>query len=423
MSKPNNKFFDVKEISFSVFNKKIAQPYLKAIPKGGSSVINICDNFDWKNKGSTQEVPRIYAYERELTYGTYTTSLLSLVQSIGGTLNGIAGDPKGGGDIYPQLYASEPTGFKYVFPHLLSNNNLYSVNNNWQTITSGPQNMVNKLADGKSSGGTGEAMLEAGVSFAVGMATPGFGFDDVYNYSGTSPRTFNISFPLYNTFSIESAYNNYCFINLFIFQNLKTRTSLATYIPPKIYRLDYGETQGGIYSPVSIVQNLQVDCIGTTRRMIEFREFGVPEILMPEAYKVNITFMELVQNSSNIFAGSIGGDRIEVSDAGSLIREFEDFNRKRENEIKKTPEAQKTSEAQNTQQLTEQFPNATPKTKAEINAVEFAKEVDTRTYDNNRANLQNIVDQYTAILPSLDPNGRAYAEATQKINMAKAQLK
>ena len=36
---------------------------------------------------------------------------------------------------------------------------------------------------------------------------------------------------------------------------------------------------------------------------------------MPEAYKVTIQFMELIQNSSNIFSGAIGGDKIQITNA------------------------------------------------------------------------------------------------------------
>lgn len=319
----NNKFFRTVEKQFSFFDRKLAKSYIKAVPNGGKQVLNICDDFDWKNTGSTDEVPKIFASERELIYGSYTTSILSLFQQTGNFLNGLAGDSKGGTDIYPQLYSSELTGFNYIFPHLLTTgNNIYNVNNSWTANTSSPQTFINSLADGKDSN---NPITEAAFSFAAGAVTPGFGFDDVYSFSSTANRTLNVSFPLYNTLSLDSAYNNYCFVNLFTFQNLKTRTSLATYIPPKIYQLHYGNTQGGFYSPICVVTNLQIDSIGTTRKMTEFKSDGIPEILIPEAYKVNITFMELIQNSSNIFAGGIGGDKIEVS---SLIGVAEDFNRK-----------------------------------------------------------------------------------------------
>jgi hypothetical protein len=312
-----NKFFETTSKSFKFFDRVLATEYPIAKPRG-NGVINICDTFDWKNPGTTDEVPKIRVVERELIYGSYTTSILTFIDQLGKLSKGVLGDPKGGTDIYPQLYATKSTGFQYIFPHLLTTgNNLHSLNNNWQSINSGPQTLLNSFTDGKNNKGSGffEKALEMGTSFAIGMGTPGFGFDDMYNYQNTQPRTISISFPLYNTLSINSAYQNYSFVNLFMFQNLKTRTSLATYIPPKLYIVDQGNTQGGFYSPVCIVSNYSVESMGTTRKMTEFSAYGIPDILMPEAYKVTIQFMELVQHSSNIFLGAIGGDKIEVTNA------------------------------------------------------------------------------------------------------------
>lgn len=313
----NNKFFKIKPNNFKFFGRSVSKQYPVAEPSG-SGIINVCDTFDWKNPGVVDEVPRIRLIEKELIYGSYTTSVLALIQSMGDLTKGLLGDPKGGADIYPQLYATKNTNFQYILPNLLTTgNNIQSLSNTWQQINSGPMSLVNSFSDGKSNKGSGfgEKFLEMGMSFSIGMGTPGFGFDDMYQYGGTQPRTISISFPLYNTLTIESAYQNYSFVNLFMFQNLKTRTSLATYIPPKLYVVDHMDTEGAFYSPLCIVSNYSVESIGTTRRMIEFRQYGVSDILMPEAYKVTIQLMEIVQNSSNIFSGSIGGDKIQVTNA------------------------------------------------------------------------------------------------------------
>jgi hypothetical protein len=317
MKTVNNKFFKTTPKSFKFFDRVLSTAYPVAEPKT-NGIINICDDFNWKNPGIVEEVPKIRVVERELIYGSYTTSILTFIDQLGKLSKGVLGDPKGGSDIYPQLYATKATGFQYIFPHLLTTgSNLHSIANSWQSINSGPQTLLNSFTDGKSNKGSGigEKALEMGVSFAIGMGTPGFGFDDMYSYQNTQPRTITITFPLYNTISLESAYDNYSFINLFMFQNLKTRTSLATYIPPKLYVVDQADTEGGFYSPVCIVSNYSVECIGTTRRMNEFRSYNIQDILMPEAYKVTIQFMELIQNSSNIFSGAIGGDKIQVTNA------------------------------------------------------------------------------------------------------------
>jgi hypothetical protein len=346
----NNKFFKIKPKQFKFFGRSVSKQYPVAEPSG-VGIINVCDNFDWKNPGVVDEVPRVRLIEKELIYGSYTTSVLALIQTMGDLTKGLLGDPKGGADIYPQLYATKNTNFQYILPNLLTTgNNIQSLSNTWQQINSGPMSLVNSFSDGKSNKGSGmgEKFLEMGMSFSIGMGTPGFGFDDMYQYGGTQPRTISISFPLYNTLTVESAYQNYSFVNLFMFQNLKTRTSLATYIPPKLYVVDHMDTEGAFYSPLCIVSNYSVESIGTTRRMIEFRQYGVSDILMPEAYKVTIQLMEIVQNSSNIFSGSIGGDKIQVTNADpnrDLNGLLKDRNRVKVNDAtKSTPATNPTSD-------------------------------------------------------------------------------
>jgi hypothetical protein len=421
----NNKFFTTTTKQAKVFGRSLAKGYLKVSPKGGKSHINICDNFDWKLPGYTDEVPRVYAEERELIYGSYTTSILALIQQAGQFASGLAGNPNGGADIYPQLYASKKTGFTYEFPHLLtSGSKLYSINNSWTKINNGPQEMLNNLSKSGNNSGTGEKLLGGMLSFGAGLVTPGFGFDDIYQYQGTQLRMFPISFPLYNTLSIESAYENYCFINLFSMQNLKIRTSLATYIPPKIYILSYGNTQGGIYSPIAIVQDFSVESIGTARKMTEFKSYGLTNVLIPEAYKVTITFMELIQNSSNIYAGSIGGDKIEVANAVALIDKFLEKSTPTQNQqpLNQQPLNQNLNQGTNSEELNDRFPNAVPLTPAEIAARNTAQEADEASYNNNRAKLQDTIDQYKKILPLLNPSGQAYSDAVKRIEDARRQL-
>jgi hypothetical protein len=315
-----NKFFKTTAKSFKFFDRAIASEY-PHVSKKGTGVIDIHSSFDWKNPGDVSEVPVLRAIEKELIYGSYTTSILTFIEQLGNLSKGLQGSGNGT-DIYPQLYATKDTGFKYYFPHLLtSGSNLNTIQNNWAAITNGPQSMVNQYSDGKSSKGSGfgEKFIEMGVGFSMGMLTPGFGFDDMYNFQNTQLRTIPVSFPLYNTLSIKSAYDNFCFVQLFMMQNLKTRTSLATYIPPKLYQVDQIDSQGGFCAPICIVSNYSVESIGTTRRMTEFKDYGAPDILMPEAYKITINFMELVQNSSNIYSGAIGGDKVTVMNGSRVL--------------------------------------------------------------------------------------------------------
>jgi hypothetical protein len=138
----------------------------------------------------------------------------------------------------------------------------------------------------------------------------------LFKFDNTARQTLPISFPLYNTGDIEDIYANLSFINVFSYQNLKNRTSVMTYLPPKIYTID-AKSIGGIYMPVAYVSDFKVESIGTTRRISELKKFGIDDALIPEAYKVTISFTELLPQSANIFMGALGGDKVEVTSNNS----------------------------------------------------------------------------------------------------------
>ena len=213
-------------------------------------------------------------------------------------------------DSFLKLYAGSPTNFKYKLPYLLSNgDSIKNIENSW-VKASGIGDLVSSMASKNTStlGSIGD-IAAAGVGAVVGSLTPGFGFEETYQFGSTSTQSLTISFPLYNTKTTEDAFKHFSFVNLFAFQNLKTRTSLMTFIPPKIYTIDTGFL-GGIYMAAAYVQSFKIDSIGTTRRMSGMGSKG--EILIPEAYKVTITFTDLVSQSSNIFAGTMGGTKVNV---------------------------------------------------------------------------------------------------------------
>lgn len=290
----------------------IAAPYVKLKSRGAVDVVN---QLHWKNSGSTDEVPYIIAVEKELQYGMWAQNISRIFTFGENLIDGEAQDP------YQQLYAAKTTGFNYAFPWLLKGGDqIRSVNNSWGEVSNGIPQLLSKL------GGKGNGVMDVlgGIAGgAVGAVAPGVGFEKVQEYKDTTQQELTIEFPLYNTASIENAFDNYAFVSLFTFQNLKTRTSFMTYIPPKIYTLD-SQNLGGIYWPLAYVSNLKIDSIGTTRNLSEFSKYNGgdnPNILIPEAYRVSITFKELLPQSSNIFAGSIGGQKVQVTNLLEFINQ------------------------------------------------------------------------------------------------------
>lgn len=308
---------------YTVGNKKITIPFVKINtqdvpylnPKGG--VIDIWKNFPWSNNGDVSEVPWIYVKELELDYGTWTTNIARLFQTSKDAWNG---DKL---DAYQIIYSATETGFSYAFPWLLNDGSqIRNVKNSWDQAQ-GVTDLLSKLNTGNSALENLGKLFGAGAALELGTQTAGVGVEPIYQYTGTNPSSITIKFPLYNTIDTKSAFDNYAFVSLFTFQNLKNRTSFLTYIPPKIYTLD-SYAFGGIYWPAAYVSDLTIDSIGTTRYLSDYKtSTGGNQLLVPEAYKVSITFTELLPQSSNIFAGTMGGTKVTVAGADYIAQAFQ----------------------------------------------------------------------------------------------------
>jgi hypothetical protein len=297
---------------FSAHSEKIidskllrSSPYTVLKPKNG--MVDVHADMYWSNMGNKSEVPNVFVIERELKYGAWAAELANILK-LGGQI-GTNTDV----DTFMQLYAAEETGFYYNFPWLLkSGDNIRSIENSWSSITGLTKALTTSSKSNSKDAGLLDTIIPAAIGVATGAITPGFGFEETKQYDGTSQQTLTVSFPLYNTIDIRSALRHFNFVNLFTFQNLKTRTSLMSYIPPKIYTVD-AYSLGGIYMSAAYVSNFKVDSIGTTRKMTEWGIWGNAGVLIPEAYKVTITFTDLLSQSSNVFAGTLGGNKVQVT--------------------------------------------------------------------------------------------------------------
>jgi len=314
MAFAGNKYFTAVSDKVNILGlEKLSTPFVR-LKKKGSGVVDVVNDMMWSNATISQEVPQVFVTEKELQFGTWTTNLLSILDQ----LTNLDSSKNNNIDSIVSLYAAQDTGFWYNFPYLIkSGDGIKRVANTWDKAT-GLLDYINKQAGG---GGGKMDLTGAVMGAAIGSVTPGFGFEETLQYAGSNTQEITISFPLYNTISQEAAFKHFSFVNLFAFQNLKIRTSFMTYIPPKIYTVDGGSI-GGIYMAAAYVSDFKIDSIGTTRRMADFSSFGPREILIPEAYKVTIVFKDLVSQSANIFAGSMGGSKIQVTNAGGPTSQY-----------------------------------------------------------------------------------------------------
>jgi len=320
-------FFSIQQTP-NRFLKTTTAFYPTAVPTGGSGTIDVYGDFRWKNTGSIDEVPQILLSEFKLNTGARTANLLELwgemtsnlsksnTSSVGNFVSSAGGIAKEAlartvfGDPYEGLYKGEPTGFYYNLPYI-KNGSIRGdgMKNNWandETIF----DMLGKAFPALKS--VGNAMG----SLAAQLKDEAWGAEDIKKFTGSNARTVTIQFPLYNTYSIKEANDNFSFISLFGFQNLRTRTSYMTFLPPKVYTVDTLD-EGGIYMPIAVVTDFKVENMGTLRRMTDFgTSISGPSAtgyrLVPEAYKVTITLTELIPETTNIMQGALGHGKVQV---------------------------------------------------------------------------------------------------------------
>jgi len=287
-------------ISVSSFLKRT-----KLFPK---KAIDIVNDFDWKNRGmDTSEVPTITLEERTLSMSGVAKTLANIYDTAKGIVD--SGDFKEAlSDPYGVMYQVETQGsnFVYHFPWLLgSGGTIRGIKNTWNDMSG------NSASSPANSGEPSKAEKIAGfvAGLAAGAASPGWGMEPIYTFSKTEQYSVTIKFPLYNTVDISSTRRNFDFVNLITFQNLKNRTSMVTYIPPSVYTVSCNSI-GGLYMPIAVVEDLKIESIGTVRKTDEI-VLG-QNLLIPEAYSVSITLRELISQSTNIFEGAMGGNKVEV---------------------------------------------------------------------------------------------------------------
>lgn len=307
----NYRYFNLSPDKFGPFS------FPKVTPT--EEYVDVFSNHYWRNNKNSNpyETPSVVLTEYSLRFGTTVTNIAQAFKFTNDLYQYAANSEYI--DPYQTLYYGDPTKFKYVLPYLIKDGDSIrgTTNNNWTKIQ-GVGGFINDVQKQLESGGgdISKAIAEGIVGIKAGVSVlestvAGFGLEDTYKFNNTNRKRIKISFPLYNTFDVKSAFDNFSFVTLFGLQNLKLRTTWLTYIPPKIYSID-GIGIGNLYMPAAYVSSYNISSIGTTRRLSEYGLDGYGGILIPEAYKVDIEFTELVPESTNIMTGSLGGDKVNV---------------------------------------------------------------------------------------------------------------
>lgn len=209
------------------------------------------------------------------------------------------------------IYLTEPTGFKYVLPHL---DGPYSTGGDWADEGQGAiAGLINK----------GMSVVDE-ISSIANIMSPGvyiqkpkyFNFDQ-------GGKEVSFKFPLFNTTQGSNYKRNYELLWLLTYQNKPYKTSFARTLPGKIYSL----VLPGIASmPYAYMSELSIDFKGTTR-LLEVDTPARVKVPIPDAYVVNVKFTSLLNDYANTMVGSA----IDV-DLG-LNRAISNYNRQGETDL------------------------------------------------------------------------------------------
>lgn len=248
----------------------------------------------------------------------------------------IAGGENGLGILSPYnyLYATEMTGFRYVFP-LITDQDFYALTNMWgtsnekhnsiftqnyltnllhigadlmaNTVGSDIPNIMNVLSK-NSSGANRSSVFE--------MAR-------YFNFDTDNTDEIKLNFVLYNTVvkngKIDQWKRNLYFISLFNMRNLPFKLDYTTYLPPLLYdviipgvkRLPFTYVSEFTAAPLGLIRNMKIDNFlakicgakGGTNESV-----SVP---IPEAWSVSVTFKSMLGRSANLMLA--GGADLPIS--------------------------------------------------------------------------------------------------------------
>jgi len=232
---------------------------------------------------------------------------------------------------YDNMYTTKPTGFRYIMPYYTQN---------WRSLVNAFTNDKGETGSGAAAGilDKGKELSETAANLGkvggLNFMAPGQYIEQskFFGFPGRE-KTYTFSFPLANTrplagmSAFETISRNWQFLYLLIYQNSPNRMTRDLILPPCIYE---AHVPGIWYSKYSYISALNVDFVGTRRRMkVRVPQYddnktlgslSIPTII-PDVYQVTISMTELVGESQNMLYHMIKGKNVMMSANNSSVDE------------------------------------------------------------------------------------------------------
>lgn len=316
--------------------------------------VNVSRDFPWTLNNERDEVPRVILKEMQqnssalLTRGKYyLTQPFTTVSTLVGASNDLL-------DSYTGLYETSDTGFYYDLPNLkgeymtTGTNSFGDEQKKLGDLIKGGANAVGTMLGGSD---TKAGSIAGGVSNAMGAATElGSGVIDLlgkgteqfmggagyfteqpqFYQHGRNNRTYDVTFPLFNTGSYDDMIRNFQLAYMLVYQNLPNRNDKQMVKPPCIYEVS---VPGISYTPYAFMQSVNVNFVGSRREITihlpfeSLDNFKPVRVTIPEAYDIKLSLTELVGNTRNFMFHNIkrkvstGVDSLDTGLEGSGVGE------------------------------------------------------------------------------------------------------
>jgi hypothetical protein len=315
---------------------KISDSDSKYLEPKNSGTVDVINDFQWtlSPKNARIEVPTAIITEYQQTAGQLIASIIyysKVVQGISNGSSGFLSGPKDPGEVYKFKYLAKPTGFVYNFPYFHNKNTMRSSTFDYEDGQS-PFSGLHKLgteivkygADkGLSIPLPGRTMIGElfGVIPAIAGAAQGFvntvlpgkiALENPRSWVGTDEGSYQFSFDLFNTGSVQDIENNRNLAYILKYQNSPSRRNFAIVDPVVIYDMYIPDI---VQLPACYISDLAITNLGNTRQM---KLRGVDRII-PEAYRFNIVFTSLFMPTRNLLQALDKGEKVSaIQDSTSI---------------------------------------------------------------------------------------------------------
>lgn len=321
-------------------------------PKGGVSHIDVVNEMAWTltPKSGRIEVPSAYVREYQQSAGQLVASIIYLsklgLKAAGGIdIPGIGTQAAPtNAEIYKYKYIAKPTGFSYLFPYFSqkksSRNTQFSSEedglNPFKPIVSLGEKFASGFRDLPGAGFFRSAAeisstITAGLNLLDVSITGRLNMDLPKEWRGTTEEEFTITFDLHNTGTVNDIINNRNLCYILTHQNTQSRRNAILTDPVCIYELHIPDV---VHFPACSISNLTISNLGNTREITNIWP-GKAKII-PEAYRISMTFKSLLQPSRQILQSEDDGQRVSaITNEEEAIRLINEAAHKIADEAKK----------------------------------------------------------------------------------------